>query len=680
MNKALVRNIIMAGLFAVPFIPFFVWGVFFFPFITTKAFLFRFIIEIIVAAWAILALISPQYRPRKTMLIYAIGIFFLIIGAADLFGMEPWKSFWSNFERMEGYVALLHLGAFFLVISSIFNENDWKRWWQTNLLASFLMVIYCAFQLGGAITINQGGARVDGTLGNASYLAVYMLVHIFIALFLWWRSKSSSRYLYLILIALQTWILYFTATRGAILGLLGGLLLTALLNVRSQIPAMRKVSFSVLGVLIILIGGFFALRNSPLVTGSPVLSRFASISTEELKSGGRAFVWPMAVEGIKEKPILGWGQDNFNYVFNEHYNPKMYNLEPWFDRAHNIFLDWGIAGGVLGLLSYLSLYVVALYLLWKSLFSYEEKAILTGLMAAYFFHNFFVFDQLISYIFFFSFLAFIHFNSLKPLSKAELKEQAEGYPVKAVLAPVLIVFLVVAYFINIKPIRANYALIKTLTHIGGDVNGKGIAADNLEKAYTLSRLGRPETVEQIAQHALPILSSQLPEERKNSFYKFARNAVVSQAEDFREDARYQIVAGAFLGQTGSLPEAAEYFKRAQTLIPGKQLVYFEYGNVLLNQNDRVGALNAFKQAYDLAPEYLEAKVVYLVGSIYAGDKNLEARLINEMGENTFLFDDRIVSAYYLNNRLTDVAKILNERIERDPANAALYKEFLQQLN
>ena len=44
-------------------------------------------------------------------------------------------------------------------------------------------------------------------------------------------------------------------------------------------------------------------------------------------------------------------------MFAEHYDPRMYKQEPWFDRAHNVFFDWFVAGGVLGLVAYLALYL-----------------------------------------------------------------------------------------------------------------------------------------------------------------------------------------------------------------------------------------------------------------------------------------------------------------------------------
>ncbi|MEK7148273.1 MAG: O-antigen ligase family protein, partial [Patescibacteria group bacterium] len=361
--KDFLKWTVFAGLFAIPFIPFLVSSSLFFPFITTKAFAWRFIIEIIFFSWLLLSIVDPAYRLKKSSILYAIATFLGVVLLADIFGIDPTRSIWSNYERMEGFISLAHLAAFFMVISSFFDEMDWKRWWNTTLVASFIMILYCSLQIFGVKTINQGGVRVDGTFGNAIYLAVYMLFHIFIAmlmLFREWKNKGS-RYIYGILMFLQAIVLYYTATRGALLGLVGGLLIFSLLNIRNKEELWaRKISIGFIAAIVILVGGFFAVRNAQFVKDSSVLSRFSTLSVAELKTQGRYFIWPMAWQGIKEHPVLGWGQENFTYVFQKYYRPEMYNLEPWFDRAHNVFLDWAIAGGLLSLFIYLSLYFFAL--------------------------------------------------------------------------------------------------------------------------------------------------------------------------------------------------------------------------------------------------------------------------------------------------------------------------------
>src|SRR3989344_1092890 len=448
-----------------------------------------------------------------------------------------------------------------------------------------------------------------------------------------------------LLICSQVFILYHTATRGAILGLIGGLLLVAILNVKNSESAfIKKTSIIMLSVIVLIVGGFFLVRNTSVVQNSPVLSRFSSLTPSELKTQGRYFVWPMAIEGIKDNPILGWGQENFGYVFQEYYKPEMFSLEPWFDRAHNVFLDWAIVGGILGLFSYLSLYIVGLYLLWKSDLPHIEKSILTGLIAAYFFHNFFVFDNLISYILFFSLLAYIHVESNgAPLWQKTISEEKT----KRIFLPAISIFaLLILYFVNVKPLIGNIFLIDALKHLqikGGELR----AAQDFEKAYSFSRLGRQEAAERITATSVQILSSTISVPEKNAYFAFAKDAVVNLTlnKEFEKDARYQLTTGSFITNFGLFDEALTHLERARQLMPNKQQVYFEIGAAYIGSGDTEKALESFKYAYELAPDYEEAKIIYLIGAIYAKDRTLENKLISELPKEIVAKDSRIATAY-----------------------------------
>lgn len=681
MNKNTLKAVIFATLFAIPFVPFLISSQLFFPFITSKAFVWRILVEVAFATWVILAATSRQYRPKKSLLLYNIGAFLLIIFLADIFGVAPLKSFWSNFERMEGFITMLHLGALFIVAGSVFKEEDWRKWWNTNLLASAIMVVYALFQVLGAIKPSQSDARVDGTFGNAIYLAVYMLFNIFITIYLAVREWKNQgwRWLYGSLILFQVLILYYTATRGAILGLFGGLIIFALLNLKNkEVPQLRKASLGVILAILALVGLFFSIRHTDFVTKSPVLSRFASLSPAELKTQGRFFIWPMALKGIAERPILGWGQDNFNYIFQKYYTPQMYILEPWFDRAHNIFLDWAVAGGVLGLLFYLSFYAVALYLIWlkDKGFTYVEKTVLTSLLAAYFFHNFFVFDHLLSYVLFFSFLSYLHFRNPLPTTVEVAKDENRTAPVW-VLPVVAVGLILTLYYTDYKPWVANYNLINALESIQLGKNAETVTY--FEKAYKGSRLGHEEIVEQMVTHSSQILSSSLTQDEKNNFALFVKDAVVNLVKDNPKDARYQIMAGTFFDSAGDPNSALPYLEKARELAPNKQQVSFELGAAYFNLNKPVEGLAEFKKVYDQTPEYPEAKTIYFIGSIYAGDRKLESTLLQQLDENTLVFDSRIISAYYAKQRIAEVMAILERRIQLDPANSATYQQYIDQI-
>lgn len=408
--------VLKGGIMLTLFLPLLVPQNLFFPFITGKNFLFRAGIEILFALWIFLMLRDKKWIPRKSLILFFVSLTVLILSLSTIFGADPSRSFWSNYERMEGLVGHLHLLLYFLILVSVFKTDaDWRAFFHVSFLANIFVAFYALLQLAGKVAIHQGSTRIDATLGNATYMAVYLLFHLFFLIYFFLKTKSAIwRSAYAVLFALDAFLLYETATRGAILGFLGGLLLFAvILGFRSQKKIYKLSAAALVASVFILIGSFYFIKDASWVQQNPVLGRFAALSLSEQTTQSRLIIWQMAIEGWKERPILGWGLENFNLVFNKYYDPRLWPQESWFDRAHNVVFDYLISGGILGLLSYLGIFFAAFYYLLRLVFSKKENAYAAtafiGLLGGYFFQNLFVFDQLTSYILFFGFLAYIHY-------------------------------------------------------------------------------------------------------------------------------------------------------------------------------------------------------------------------------------------------------------------------------
>src|SRR3990167_4086521 len=180
-----LRFIVLGGIFALPFIVFLVAQSLFFPFITGKNFTFRIVVEIITGAYLALALVNPSFRPKRSWLLGLFALFVLVVAMADALGVAPFKSFWSNYERMDGWVTLVHLFFYFVVASSVLNtEKLWRAFWHVSLSVSAIVGVYGFLQLAGVASLNPGFSslsRIDATFGNPIYLAAYMLFNIGIA-------------------------------------------------------------------------------------------------------------------------------------------------------------------------------------------------------------------------------------------------------------------------------------------------------------------------------------------------------------------------------------------------------------------------------------------------------------------------------------------------------------------
>jgi O-antigen ligase len=638
-----------------------------FPFITGKNFFFRILIEIVFACWVVLALKNPSYRPKFSWVLGSFAIFLVIVAIADMLGENPSKSFWSNFERMEGLLSLIHLFLYFVVLSSVFETKKiWNWFLGTWVGVSVIMCIYSLFQLAGKITINQGGVRVDGTLGNATYLAVFIMFSIFFTVLLFVRSgaKKNMLWIYIPVLILQLVILYETATRGAILGLIGGIIVTMLLTLfNREDKKLKKMSAVVLVSLLVLIAGFVAIRNTAFVKDSHVLSRFASISPLELKSQGRYYIWPMAVKGALENPIFGWGQENFNYIFNSDYNPKMYAQEQWFDRAHSTPLDWLVAGGIPGLLAYLSIFLFVLYYLWKDpnkRFSFLEKSIFTGLVSAYFFQNIFVFDNLVSYLLFVTAIAWIHSGEGRDIKWPSFMSKEVGQNVLASL--VVIGIALSLYFFNLRPIFAGSTLIDTLQTLR-----EGAPKENTlalyKKSLSYGPLGRSEIREQLANTAAVFASPGVSATIKEEYVALTLAELQKQLEETPNDMRYHAFYGIFLRNIGDYPGALVALEKAHELSPRKQSILFEIGSTQLSARDFVSAKATFKEAWDLEPSYSDAKLLYAVALLYNKEDALAAEILASLPPNMVLFDDRLVGALVDVGQYSVLVDIFTRRIQ-----------------
>ncbi|MDD2935328.1 MAG: O-antigen ligase family protein [Candidatus Pacebacteria bacterium] len=673
MNLAKIDNILkyilFTAIFLVPFIPFIVYGNLFFPFITGKAFVFRILVEVMIGVWLILSLRNPEYRLKNSLILVFSAIFVALIGLSDFMGVNPLKSIWSNFERMEGWITLVHLLGYLVVVGSVLTSSKlWARFLNTSIVASVGLSLYGFMQLLGVLEVHQSDVRLDATFGNSAYFAVYLLVHIFLAIFLLVKRKGLNlvSYLYGLVIVLETVILYYTATRGAILGLLAGLMISAVIIslFEKENLKLKKTAIGGLVALVLFVGGFVLVKDSSFVQNSPVLKRFADISLQETTTKSRFLVWNMAFQGFKERPVLGWGQENFNYVFNKYYDPGLYAQEQWFDRTHNVFFDWLIAGGLLGLLGYLSLFVAILYYLIRdknSHFSLIEKAVLIGLLAGYFVHNFFVFDNLISYILFFSLLAYLHsLNSGRILFNYD---KAIGDKKYFVAMPVIVVVMFGSiYFVNTKGFLTSFHLLEALRP-QGNIN---VNIENYQKALSYESFGNQEVREQLGQFAIQVASADTTTEIKQGVADFAFAEMLKEIERDPNNARTEVITGTLLSSFGAYDDALPHFMRAIELSPNKQSILFMVGTILQLQERGEEAQVYYKQAYELDKTFKEAAAYYSANAIRLGDQELADEILMEAYGTVLVDSPRIIQAYYDTKQYSKLIKILEFTVENRP--------------
>lgn len=499
--------------------------------------------------------------------------------------------------------------------------------------------------------------RISGHLGNSSYLGVYALIHAFFGLLcaaMVFRGNrevellesgqhspakklTTNNYiaiaLYIGLAVFNLLILFKTGTRGAFAGLVVGLVLSSIYLAWKE--KNRLIRYSAVTFLIIVISSVAFLgifKHSAFVESRPLLARFAALVTFDLRAllnnegKSRTMIWKMSFDGVKEKPLLGWGQDNFGYVFAKYYDPHMYAQEQWFDRSHNVFMDWLIAAGVLGLAGYLSLFGIALYFIFssRSRFTVIEKSIWLGLLASYFIHNIFVFDNLSSYVLFFLILGYIndrhtHDRHEKPYAEPLSENQVNKIILISIVS--LLALSYASYQTILKPYTQNIKLIGILRT--SQTQGVPATIDkDFQNVMDLNGTGRFETFEQLSTF-LPKIAADTRSSTttKQNVFNVYRKNVDAYDKQIADDARYNYFVSNTFRSIGMSAPALAYISKAYDLSPTKQTFAYSKAVLLVDTGDIDGAAALLKKAYNDATENITAYGYYIGLLVEVAKKN-----------------------------------------------------------
>ncbi|MDD5589865.1 MAG: O-antigen ligase family protein [Candidatus Portnoybacteria bacterium] len=672
---------------------------FIFPFVFPKTAAFQILVEVMVLAWVFLMAENHQYRPALSRLAWAIGIFLAIAFISSILGVNFSHSFWSNYERMTGLFTLLHYFAYFMVLASVMKtKKDWLFLFDGFIGAGIIVSFIALFQQLGLGIYLSGQGRVSASLGNPAYLAAYMLFILFAIVFMFFqRRERNFRFYYGAVFAFSMLIFYLTKTRGAMLGLaigLGVFFLAMIFwpktaNMNESLSAfgrkMRKIALAALIGLVLFFSFLYFGRDSTLVNSSDGLSRLAHISFTEGTTQTRLLAWKLSWQGFKEKPILGWGWENYNVVFNKYYDPLLYPTENWFDRAHNLVFDLLVATGAIGFIGYFGIFATAIWLLWKAFrrqkLDFFNFALISALIAAYLFQDLFVFDMLFSYLPLFTILAFINWISV-PVSQKEIK------PLKLnAFAKILAVgaFIFIVFFGSIKPGLANISGIKAMS--SGNL-GIDVVTNNFKRAFEYGTFGRFEIRLQVFESAKNLLGNyeQYNDEQKKIVADFTNFALQEAEKTLKEqplDTRYNLIIGQlFLAAAqvdpANIRRANDILEMVLSQSPNRQITLFSLGEATIRNGNIEKGLSYFQRAIDLNNKILEphwnlALIYFSIGDEQKGREKLD-EITAKFGVNAFDADMlRRLGAVFITYKDYGTANFyLDKALELNPNDANAY--------
>jgi len=632
----MLKAIKYLALFGIFFLPFAVFKSFAFPLVFSHVIFIFCVIQLTLFLFLFRAIERGEISIKKSYLTVGLVAYLLILFLTAITGKEFGLSFWSSHLRLTGIVTWLHFVALYIVTSSVFSsKDDWRNVFRALSISSGVLALFIFLGINGLnidtfAFLERGGSF----LGNTSYSAAYLLLVFFVS-FLGLSLEDNKKWkiaymVSMVLIFISPDLLNFKIFLGQVsilegfkdpmsivgLGRTSSLVLwfgvgvTALVFLINKIKDKRKA--------LITAGAFLAFLFAVYLFGFISLMKGEGrIYDYYIENSGpvRPTVWLMALEGIKERPFLGYGDGNFKYVYQDHLDTLIIHWEnpPWFDRVHNFTLEEFVGHGTLGVLAMLFLFAIILYISFREYIK-NPRFYLLFIPFIFFLHfiqlqTFFQVDSTL----FLSFLvlAFLAHHEPEKIFKIPLKSK------EYIMHAILLVVMIAAFLMFIrKPVIEN-KLILTIEK----TNQRTPRLQMIKKTEGISinpvetlRLSTDKFMNKTAFHAKEIEAAGYFDNVKEE-YQFYIDSYEKHLPRYSQNYRYlfeyaNFINTAFIFGINELQKGEELSRQALELSKNYPHAYWVLAVNLYYQGNTEESLRYAKEGYDLDPKIEKSKYVY----------------------------------------------------------------------
>jgi tetratricopeptide (TPR) repeat protein len=413
--------------------------------------------SLILGVWAWRSLIRKQLLWKNRIHNYIVALFFFSQLISTIFSIHQRTSIYGYYTRFNGGLlsVFTYISLFFAAQYNL-DKKQLKLILKNLLFAALLISLYaipehfghslsCLIVTGKynvACWVQDVQNRVFATFGQPNWLASFLLMTIPLAIWQMWQAmqrKDEKNQLfksiyYALLVLLLTTSLFFSKSRSGLVALALSLLVQIVAEKFLQNKkGVKKLKIPQLLLPIALVLLVLLLFGQKLSLSSPKQSILSSLteglnvsdenisepSTPVIEEGGsrssdiRKVVWQGAWRVWQRYPLFGSGVETFAYSYYRD-RPVEHNLlSEWdflYNKAHNELLNFLATTGIVGLISYLTLFLALfIYLIkqWQEQALSREKIALSIAILAMFISNFFGFSTVTSNLLFSIFAAVI---------------------------------------------------------------------------------------------------------------------------------------------------------------------------------------------------------------------------------------------------------------------------------
>ena len=686
------RLAILLLLIASLLVPVIMPGAFFFPYVVPRNIFFRVVVELgaLALVWA-LCFGAEELDLRYEPIFWALVTF---VGAAlwsALFSPARDHSLFGDFERMGGVWAWLHLGLFFLLLRTL-RDEEWSWVLNAALIVSIVVGVSAILEhskLALATRLSDTMLSASSsTVGNSGLLGAYLLFAVVLAAYL---ASTSVRFrlLYLAAAGINLLGLVYAENRSTIIGLaLGGVIGSVIFAALHPAPRRRWIApATAIALAFVVVGTSAWIRafpSSSLTRGAPMVLQRLAFTDPAGADESRTMQWRAAINGFKDRPLLGYGPENHNLVWSAHLDPGIYHMDTdVFDKTHNQYLELLATTGLFGALTFLGIWLAIAVSLIRAYrderLSAASLAILSGLQVAYAIYLFFWFVDLNSTMLWILFAALIASREnpsgvVRPA--IERSHVPRRIPV-AVAAVAVLLVCAALYAEAYTPLRANLALAKL------DSPGPSVRQTLSEFNILAGAPGRQTAHTPLVMgQYLASLRPRYPEMRRNP------------AERRMLEAGFAITRSAFRQEIHRDTLNDRLYTREASMLLDAESFYGSRSYV----DEAVASLN---KAIELSPHRIQQRM--LLASVYTEDRDYDrSRAVLEdavkidpdlgepryaLAENYLRYGKSDSAAAMLESSLRhgyvgapEIYLAIGKRLEfsgRSPAAARLYSSYLE---
>ncbi len=342
--------------------------------------------------------------PLVTPTLFTVAVYLV----STVLSVNPWVSFFGSYQRLQGtYTTLAYIVLFLVILQGLRTRAQVERLLTVIILNSLPIALYGLVQRNKLDPLPWGGdvtRRVASNMGNAIFVAAYMImaapptlsrvVDAFRSILTDEETGAADMLraaVYIFTFLVQLIAIWYTQSRGPLMGLLAGLgiwIVLGFLALRRVLSRRwwRGIWIGALATVLVVVVFFFLINpGGPLhewALDTPV-NRIARVLQYESGTGMvRNLIWQGSLDLILPRgeiwypptethpqghtdpfdalrPLVGHGPESMYVAYNSYYPPLLGHYESRTaspDRSHNETMDAWVTKGLLGFVAYIWLF------------------------------------------------------------------------------------------------------------------------------------------------------------------------------------------------------------------------------------------------------------------------------------------------------------------------------------